>query len=81
MNKNALNTFYAVARELAALAKASVPKLREGESVKTEWLKDGAYYRETIFNGQIYRAAFDFIRRTSRVAMILCATQLIEIIS
>lgn len=56
----------AVATELSELAKASLPKLRKGETVKREWLKDAIYYRETIWNGRKFIAQFDFRQRESR---------------
>ncbi len=35
----------AVAAELAKSAKASLPKLQDGERIQREWLADGVYYR------------------------------------
>ena len=61
--RNALRVLLTIAEELATLAKSGMPKLRKGETVNREWLKDGLYYRETIFNGKTYRAVFDFKRR------------------
>ena len=52
-----------IAQELEDLAKNSVPKIREGEIVKREWLEDGVYYRETIFDSKLYQAQFDFKKR------------------
>ena len=60
-----LTALFVVAKELAELAKSSTPKLRKGEFVKSEWLKDGIYFRETVFNGAIYQATFDFKQRKS----------------
>lgn len=37
----------AVATELAAQAKDSLPKLNDGEEVKREWYENGIFYRET----------------------------------
>ena len=54
-----------VAEELAELALSSVPKIRSGEKIKREWLKDGVYNRETTFEGKNFLAQFDFKTRTS----------------
>ena len=43
---------FAVATELAKEAQDALPKLRDGESVRREWLEDGIYYRETSYNGE-----------------------------
>lgn len=51
---------YAVAKELAQRAKDSLPNLREGETIKREWLHDGVYYRETDLNGQTFMGQYDF---------------------
>lgn len=56
----------AVATELAKTAKDSMPKIREGESVRREWLEDGIYKRETTLNGEIYLAQYDFRQRKCR---------------
>ena len=53
--KAAITALLTVAQELDDLAKSSMPKMREGELIKREWLTDGTYYRETLFNGKIYR--------------------------
>lgn len=65
--KNALTALFTVAKELAELAKSSMPELREDELIKREWLTDGIYYRETVFNGKTYQATFDFRQRVSRI--------------
>ena len=65
--KNALTALFTVAKELAELAKSSMPELREGELIKREWLTDGIYYRETVFDGKTYQATFDFRQRVSRI--------------
>ena len=39
-----------IATELANMAKASLPKLNDGEKVQREWLEDGIYCRETTFD-------------------------------
>ena len=65
--KNALTALLTVAEELAELAKSSIPKLRDGELIRREWLRDGIYCRETTFNGTTYQATFDFKQRTSRI--------------
>ncbi len=65
--KNALTALFAVAKELAELAKSSTPKLRDGELIRCEWLRDGIYCRETTFNSITYQATFDFKQRTSHL--------------
>lgn len=57
---------FAVATELANEAKDTLPKLRSGECVLREWLKDGIYCRETSYNGEKYISQFDFRQRKSR---------------
>ena len=52
----------AVANELAKKAKDSMPKLREGEKIRREILKDGVYYRETVFGEQTFLAQYDLRR-------------------
>lgn len=54
-----------VAEELAELAKNSIPKIRNGEKICREWLKDGVYCRESLFNGKTFLAQFDFKTCTS----------------
>ena len=56
----------AVAAELAKSAKDSLPKLQDGERIQREWLADGIYYRETQFNGEVFRSQDDFKQRKSR---------------
>lgn len=56
----------AVATELANEAKASLPKLRDGEIVQREWYENGVYYRETVFDGELFRGQYDFRKRKSR---------------
>lgn len=56
----------AVAAELAKSAKDSLPKLQEGERIQREWIVDGIYYRETLFNGEVFRSQYDFKQRKSR---------------
>lgn len=56
----------AIAAELAKSAKESLPKLRDGERIQREWLADGIYYRETLFNGEVFRSQYDFKQRKSR---------------
>lgn len=56
----------AVATELAKLAKAEMPKLRDGERVLREWYENGVYYRETTFNSETFRSQYDFRQRKSR---------------
>lgn len=68
--KNALAALFEVAKELSELAKNSIPKLREGEVIKCEWLRDGIYCRETVFNGTAYQAKFDFKKRIGSISII-----------
>ena len=49
----ALESIFAVAEELAKLAKSSTPELRQGELIKYEYLKDGIYCRESVFENKI----------------------------
>lgn len=56
----------AVANELAASAKSSLPELNDGEEVQREWLEDGVFYRETMLNGDVFRYLYDFRQRKSR---------------
>lgn len=58
--EKALRSLFAVANELAKLARESLPKLRNTEMINHEWLSDGVYYRETAFNGRVYQASFNF---------------------
>ena len=58
--KPIFKSLIAVAVELGETAKNSMPKLREGETIIREWLKNGFYYRETALEGKIFLAAFDF---------------------
>ncbi len=60
----------AVATELSELAKASLPALREGETVQREWFKDATFYRETDMDGQKFLAQFNFPQRKSRRALV-----------
>ena len=57
---------FAVATELAKEAQDALPKLRDGESVRREWLEDGIYYRETSYNGENFISQYDFRQRRSR---------------
>lgn len=54
---------FSVAKELAEEAKASMPKLNDGETVMQEWLADGKYNRKTFLNGRIMLYQFDFRQR------------------
>ncbi len=58
--KNAAQSLLSVALELAAQAEDNLPELREGESVKREWLADGAFHRETEFEGRKFISSFNF---------------------
>ena len=57
---------FAVATELAKEAQDALPKLRDGEGVRREWLEDGIYYRETSYNGENFISQYDFRQRKSR---------------
>lgn len=57
----------AVAKELAQQAKDSLPAIREGEQVRKEWYRNGVYFRETLFDGEIYLGRYDFRRRSVTV--------------
>ena len=57
---------FAVANGLAQTAKDSLPELRDGERIKREWFSDGVYYRETVFDGEIFTSQYDFRQRTCR---------------
>lgn len=65
--KSALALLFAVAAELADLAKSSMPEMRKNEVIKREWLEDGIYYRETVFNNETYQVQFDFRKRKCRI--------------
>ncbi len=56
----------AIAIELAEAAKDSMPKIREGERVRREWFRNGVYNRETMLNGDVYLAQYDFRQRKCR---------------
>lgn len=56
----------AVANELAATAKSSLPELNDGEEIQREWLEDGVFYRETALDGNTFRYLYDFRQRKSR---------------
>lgn len=57
---------FAVAKELAEVARSSLPELRFGEKVCREWYRDGIYYRETVFNNRTFVSQYDFGQRKSR---------------
>ena len=65
--KKAFMVLLAVAEELAELAKSNMPKIRNGEKIDREWFQNGVYYRETSYDGEIFRASFDFRQRKSFV--------------
>lgn len=52
-----------VAKELAEDAKASMPKLNDGEMVTQEWFADGRYNRKTLLDGKVMLYQFDFRQR------------------
>lgn len=56
----------AVAKELAAQAKSSLPELQEGEQILREWYKNGVYFRETLLNGETFLSQYDFRQRMCR---------------
>ena len=60
-----LNAIIQVAKELEELAKSSVAKLRSGEQITHEQLKNGVYSRESVFEGETYLVTFDFKTRTA----------------
>ena len=55
-----------IATELANMAKASLPKLNDGEIVQREWYENGVYYRESMLNGDFVRCQYDFRQRKIR---------------
>ena len=59
-----IQVLYAVATELAELAKNSLPALRKKEIIHREWFKNATLYRETDLKGQRFIAKFDFRRIT-----------------
>ena len=61
--KQTLLVLFAVATELSELAKASLPALREGETVQREWFENATFYRETNLDGQKFMAQFNFHQR------------------
>jgi len=62
----AVAVLFAVANELAELAKSEMPKLRDGERIQREWYENGIYSRETIFNGEVFISQYDFRERKVR---------------
>lgn len=62
--KGVTAVLFAVAKELAAQAKASFPELREGERIQREWYDNGVYSRETVLNGESFLSQYDFRQRT-----------------
>lgn len=57
---------FAVATELAKLAKESLPEMRDGEKLCREWYDKGIYYRKTVYNGKVFVGQYDFRKRESR---------------
>ena len=55
----------AVAKELASMAKNSLPELRTGERIRREWYENGVFYRETDLDGAIFVSLFDCRQRKS----------------
>jgi anti-sigma regulatory factor (Ser/Thr protein kinase) len=66
--ENAAVIIRAVANGLAQQAIESMPRLREGETIVREWYKNGAYYRETEYNGKSSTRLYDFKLRECRLA-------------
>lgn len=64
--KTASTVLLAVAAELSKLAKDSMPRMREGEKIRREWYKDGIYRRESVLDGRIFIAEYDFRQRKCR---------------
>ncbi len=62
----AISVLLAVAAELADLAKASMPEMREGERILREWYESGVYYRETSLGDKLFLCQYDFRQRKSR---------------
>ena len=60
------SVLFAVATELAKLAKASMPEIREDERILREWYESGVYYRETTLGDEIFISQYDFRQRKSR---------------
>lgn len=56
----------AVAKELAAQARDSLPELLDGEQIQREWYESGVYSRETVLNGETFLSQYDFKQRTCR---------------
>lgn len=56
----------AVSKELAKQAQDSLPELLDGEQIQREWLKNGVYSRETLFNGETFLSQYDFRQRMCR---------------
>ena len=61
--KLASQVLLAIATELSELAKASLPALRKGETVRHEWFENATLYRETTLDGQTFIAQFNFPQR------------------
>ena len=40
-------------------------EVEDGERLKREWFSDGVYYRETVFDGEIFTSQYDFRQRES----------------
>ena len=57
---------FAVATELAKLARDSLPEMRDGEELRREWYEKGIYYRETAYEGKTIISQYDFRQRESR---------------
>ena len=62
----AATVLIAVATELAKTAKSSMPEIRNGERILREWLDNGIYFRETEYEGAIFRNQYDFRQRKCR---------------
>ena len=62
----ASSVLLAVAAELAALARDSLPEIHDGTQIRREWYADGVFYRESVSDGQAFVDQFDFRQRKSR---------------
>ena len=56
-----------IAEELVSSAKASMPKIKQGEVIKREVFENGIYHRETLYKDTLYFAEFDFRHRECRL--------------
>lgn len=64
--KSATAVLRAVVTELLSSVNRSLPKLKDGEVVTKEGLKDGKYFRESIYEGKTLRVEYDFRQKENR---------------